>query len=193
MEKFTLILMIIQLIVMVVFVCERALRKNLTFKTLFEKNILFFISFIITTFIWVNYGFNKPKIEVKLIKDKIYLESIVIQKAIKHNIPINIAKSLITQESNWNYKAISNMQAVGLCQVLPSTFVLYAKEDYNIMEPSDNVEVAFSYLEEMQFKNKNWNKTLGMYNGGKYWKTKQCQQYANEILIRAATEQICMK
>ena len=192
MDKFWLIMAIVQFVIITAQFGYKLYKKQDGGQVI-RNNVAFFAAMILAVFIWYNYGLNKQPVVTAVVKDKFYYEKIVEKKAIEHNIPISIAKSLVTQESNWKPNVISYAQAVGLCQVLPSTFIAYSDEGFNIMEPSDNIEVSFRYLEDLQSKNKNWNKTLGMYNGGKYWKTGECQKYANDILLRAASELVCMK
>lgn len=186
MEKVILIAMVIQLVFMVgYFIYLKTIKKDVLF--------IYLGGIILATGIYFNYGLNNKPVIVEVVKDRAYYERMVEVKAIEHNIPIEIAKSLIEVESNWKVDAISYAQAVGLCQVLPSTFVIYADKGYNIMEPSDNIEVSFRYLENLYKYDNNWSIVLGKYNGGKYWKSAECQGYARKILTMAWDKKICLK
>lgn len=114
------------------------------------------------------------------------LEVMVTRYAKQYGVPVTLAKSLVYQESRWNPYAVSRVQASGLCQMMPSTFLIYADhEKRNIFNPEHNVEAAMKMLSTYRKKNMRWHEILARYNGGDgYWKSKEAQNYANEILAR---------
>lgn len=114
------------------------------------------------------------------------LNLMVERYATYYKIPISIAKSIAIQESAWNHKAISKVQACGLFQIMPSTFIAYADADMNIFDPKHNAEVAMRYLNDLYSKHKSWNRALAIYNGGyKYANSKEAQLYVAQVLSRA--------
>lgn len=80
-------------------------------------------------------------------------------------IPRHLAFALITVESNWHPRAVSEKGAVGLTQVLPST----AKSmniTCDLFEPSCNLLAGFTYLRSMLDIFADARLALAGYNGG---------------------------
>ena len=128
---------------------------------------------------------NKPKKVVyntKLTQQQ--LINIVEKQASHFGIPLSIARSLVQQESSWNVKAISNKQACGLCQILPSTFISYT-DDTDIFNPTTNARVGMKHLAHLYKQEGCWDLALAKYNGGnKYYNSLESKNYVACILSR---------
>jgi hypothetical protein len=83
------------------------------------------------------------------IKDKHYTE--LVQKyATQYNLRVEFVHSIIKQESDYNPKAVSKSGAMGLMQILPSTYADMAKrldmENSDPFLPENNIRIGCSYL-----------------------------------------------
>lgn len=141
---------------------------------------------ILTGLVFALIYFNKPKPVLKNeLLSKTQLENIVIEQARRYGVPITIATSLVTQESQWRPRVVSKAQAAGLCQILPSTWVAYTDSN-NIFCPTENAKVAMHYLSDLHKKYKRWDYALGHYNAGGYNKEcKEARLYVASVLSRA--------
>ncbi len=112
------------------------------------------------------------------------LQDIVKIRAEKYNIPITLAMALVERESSWNPLAVSKARAVGLCQMLPETFLIYAEEgERNIFLPEDNVEAGMKMLADLYDRYGDWWRVLCHYNGGTKGHTyRVAREYADSIL-----------
>lgn len=146
----------------------------------------FFIAcYIILFLVGGVYGYLRDNVKREYItkEDFLYL---IEKKANKYSIPIEIAKALVEQESNYNPNAISKCQAIGLCQIMPSTFIAFSDKGMNPFDPEDNVEVGMRYLYTLYSKHPNWNNCLAIYNGGyRYNKSKQAQLYVCQVIEKS--------
>lgn len=90
---------------------------------------------------------------------------IIREKSRKYNIEPSIIKAVITAESNWNPRAISQKGAIGLMQLMPST-----ARDMKITNPHDpeqNIEAGTRYLRFLLNRfDGNINLALAAYNAG---------------------------
>lgn len=157
-----------------------------------------YVIFFIFTFI-LGYGIKKgvdkiitPKTEhakyivylaPKPLPKEESLQDMVVASAKSHNVPIPIAKALVQVESRWNPKAISYAGASGLCQLMPGTFKWVYPEGKDIFNPKDNAHAGMKYLRELYNESGSWHTALAKYNGGgKYYKSLECQRYAEKVL-----------
>lgn len=78
---------------------------------------------------------------------------IIHDAAQKHGLDEELIRSVIAAESNFNPRAVSPRQAMGLMQLLPETAARYAVKD--IFDAAENVDAGTRYLKDL----------LGQYHG----------------------------
>lgn len=85
----------------------------------------------------------------------------------KYDIPEKLFLALITQESGWNYRAVSRSGALGLTQVMPFNVTAMGYDTESFKEsPADQLEAGARYLSQ-QFKTfDRWDLALAAYNAG---------------------------
>jgi hypothetical protein len=93
------------------------------------------------------------------------LDRIVQEAAQRHSLDPALVKAVITTESGWNTRAISQKGAVGLMQLIPSTAQRFGVG--NPFDPAQNVEGGTTYLKTLLDRyNGDLTKSLAAYNAG---------------------------
>jgi Transglycosylase SLT domain len=83
----------------------------------------------------------------------------------KHGVDEKLIARVIEAESNYDAKAVSRRNALGLMQLLPSTAAHYAVT--NIFDPAQNIDAGTHYLKDLLEKYRgNVKFALAAYNAG---------------------------
>lgn len=109
-------------------------------------------------------GYKKVISEKSKPSEKDY-DHIIHRMSDKYNIEPEVIKAVITAESNWNAKAVSEKGAMGLMQLMPST----ARELQinNPFDPEQNIEGGTRYLRLLLNRfNGNLKFAVAAYNAG---------------------------
>ncbi|MEW5705876.1 MAG: transglycosylase SLT domain-containing protein [Actinomycetota bacterium] len=85
----------------------------------------------------------------------------------KYGIPPRLFFALITQESGWNYRAVSGAGAIGLTQIMPFNIIAmgYDIETFK-NSPSQQLEAGARYLSQQYRTFGRWDYALAAYNAG---------------------------
>ena len=93
------------------------------------------------------------------------LDQIIQNAAERHDLDPELVKAVISTESGWNTRAISQKGAMGLMQLIPSTAQRFGVG--NPFDPEQNVEGGTSYLKTLLDRyNGDLAKSLAAYNAG---------------------------
>ncbi|HWF39437.1 MAG TPA: lytic transglycosylase domain-containing protein [Candidatus Acidoferrales bacterium] len=95
------------------------------------------------------------------------LDQIVQNAAERHDLDPALVKAVISTESGWNTRAISQKGAMGLMQLIPSTAQRFGVG--NPFDPAQNIEGGTSYLKILLDRyNGDLTKSLAAYNAGEH-------------------------
>jgi soluble lytic murein transglycosylase-like protein len=112
----------------------------------------------------------------------------------KHGLDEKLVTRVIAAESNFNPKAVSRRQALGLMQLLPKTAAQYSVAD--VFDPAQNIEGGAHYLQDLIEKYRgNLKLALAAYNAGPEMVERyggippfaETQSYVKRILSQSAT------
>jgi hypothetical protein len=121
-------------------------------------------------------------------KSTVELNAIVDKAAKAHNVDPLLVHSIISVESNYNARAVSNKGAQGLMQLTPSTAKMLGVSDS--FDPQQNIEAGVKYLKQLKDLYKDDRLALAAYNAGpgavdKYKKAvppyAETQNYVHEV------------
>jgi hypothetical protein len=83
----------------------------------------------------------------------------------KHGLDEDLIARVIAMESNFNPRAVSRRQALGLMQLLPQTAAHYSVAD--IFDPAQNIDAGAHYLKDLLARYRgNLTLALAAYNAG---------------------------
>lgn len=95
---------------------------------------------------------------------KAELQSIADDKAQEYGIPPELFRAMITQESGWNPRIVSNKGAAGLGQLMPGTAAGLGVKDR--FDPEANLDGSARYLKAQYDRFGSWELALAAYNAG---------------------------
>ncbi|UII57029.1 lytic transglycosylase domain-containing protein [Cytobacillus spongiae] len=106
-----------------------------------------------------------PMSFTKLTRSPSDFDSIIQEAAEKYRLPVDLIRSVIKQESNFNPNATSHAGASGLMQLMPDT--ARGLGVTNVFDPRQNIFGGSKYLRQMLDKyNGNIQLALAAYNAG---------------------------
>jgi soluble lytic murein transglycosylase-like protein len=121
--------------------------------------------------------------------------SLIRAAAEKHGVDEKLIQHVIAMESNFNPRAVSRKQALGLMQLLPRTAARFSVAD--AFDPAQNIEAGTRYLRELLDRySGNLAFALAAYNAGPEMVDRyrgippfaETQEYVRQITARLAQE-----
>jgi hypothetical protein len=99
-----------------------------------------------------------------------------------YHVPREIVYAVITHESGWKAKAVSNMGAMGLMQLMPATAAYYSVADP--FDISQNIGAGVHYLADLIAKLSDWRLAIAGYYCGATYPLQRGLAYANQDVVQ---------
>ena len=99
-----------------------------------------------------------------------------------YHVPREIVYAVITHESGWKARAVSNMGAMGLMQLMPATAAHYSVSDP--FDVSQNIGAGVHYLADLIAKLSDWRLAIAGYYCGPTYPLLRGLEYANKDVIQ---------
>jgi hypothetical protein len=102
----------------------------------------------------------------------------------QQNVPVPVALAVIKQESQFTTTAVSYKGARGLMQIMPGTWKIFTKADYQqVHDPIQNIEVGTRFLADLHKQYGDWRMVFRAYFAGpENAKNSKYDWYANAVL-----------
>ncbi len=109
---------------------------------------------------------SSPPIKVKDVMSPTQYDRYIQKAAAKYGIDPDLVRAIIKVESNFNPKAVSPRNAMGIMQLMPEVAKDYGVID--LFDPVENIEGGVRFLRDLiEFFNGNLLHVLSAYNAGK--------------------------
>lgn len=95
-----------------------------------------------------------------------------------YGVPRELVVAIIEQESHWDPRAVSDKGAVGLMQLMPSTWSRYGVADPTNI--SQNIGGGVHYLADLLAQFRDFRLAVASYYCGSLYPSKRGLSYANE-------------
>jgi MoxR-like ATPase len=99
-----------------------------------------------------------------------------------YHVPREIVHAVITHESAWKPKVVSNMGAMGLMQLMPATAAYYGVTDP--FDISQNIGGGVHYLADLIAKLGDWRLAIAGYYAGATYPLQRGLAYANQDVVQ---------
>lgn len=120
--------------------------------------------------------------ECTIINSSVSGEDAVVQSAINHDIPIELALAVAHQESRFDCDAQSSVGAVGVMQVMPKTAEYLGYDPTKLHDCEYGAEVGIKYLkQQLNRTNNDVRRALIAYNCGPNCRNPQNQETSNYV------------
>jgi len=109
----------------------------------------------------------------------------------QRDVPIYMLMGIISQESEFDPRAISHKGAVGIMQLMPATYEVYSVNPFlsnprQIHDPVLNMEAGISCIKNLYIEYGDWKLVLRAYVGGKHnANNKNLDWYVNGVLKKS--------
>jgi len=109
----------------------------------------------------------------------------------QRDVPIHMLMGIISQESEFDPRAVSHKGAVGIMQLMPATYEDYAVNPFlsnprQIHDPVLNMEAGIACIKDLYIAYGDWKRVLRAYVGGKRnADNKKLDWYANGVLKKS--------
>ncbi len=97
------------------------------------------------------------------------VQALIVRAAHRYDVPADLALAVAYQESGFQQRVVSPVDAVGVMQVLPSTALGLGAEhgrSYDVLKTSDNVEAGVLLLRDLLRATRDWQGALAGYYQG---------------------------
>jgi soluble lytic murein transglycosylase-like protein len=99
-----------------------------------------------------------------------------------YHVPREIVYAVITHESGWKARTVSNMGAMGLMQLMPATAAYYSVSDP--FDISQNIGAGVHYLADLIAKLSDWRLAIAGYYCGPTYPLLRGLEYANKDVVQ---------
>lgn len=137
---------------------------------------------------------HRAQLRARSLPSKAQVQRMIAASARRHGVPVSLALALAYQESGFQQRVVSPVDAIGAMQVLPSTGASLGRlhgRSFDLLKASDNVEAGVLLLRDLLQATRSVDAALaGYYQGlgsvARVGLLPQTKQYARNVqLLRA--------
>ena len=134
---------------------------------------------------------HRAQLRARSLPSKAQVQRMIAASARRHGVPVNLALALSYQESGFQQRVVSPVDAIGAMQVLPSTAASLGRmhgRSFDLLRASDNVEAGVLLLHDLLQATGSVDKALaGYYQGlgsvGRIGLLPQTKQYVRNVQL----------